>query len=277
MTRVLLLTNGQSNQRALACRISEKAEIVGIVVSRNIPRKKPSLVKKGKMTVNSIAGRSVGRTLLGAWKRLLDTYSVEYPAFPTSKLIEVENVNDDATLRAIEKYTPDLVVVSGTNLVGRRVIEASQVTKGIINLHTGISPYVRGGPNCTNWCLAKGWFHLIGNTVMWLDPGIDTGNIIATEQTPLNGGEDLLGLHRKVMDHAHQLYVRAIGCFGNDVADVPCIDQSSIAEGAHFNGVDWNILEMLRAMLNFRNNYQAYFQGRAEMLETEQPTLFPIC
>jgi len=37
------------------------------------------------------------------------------------------------------------------------------------------------------WCLAKNWLHLIGNTVMWIDPGIDSGDLLSTERTPLDG------------------------------------------------------------------------------------------
>jgi methionyl-tRNA formyltransferase len=155
----------------------------------------------------------------------------------------------------LKKYTPDLTIVSGTNLVGKKVIGASAK---IVNLHTGISPYVKGGPNCTNWCLAKNWFHLIGNTVMWLDSGIDTGRIITTEQTPLDGNETLFELHRKVMRHAHDLYVRAVRqiCEGREVPSVP---QSEIAAGAVFYNADWTRTAQRAALKNFRENYKNYF------------------
>jgi methionyl-tRNA formyltransferase len=42
---------------------------------------------------------------------------------------------------------------------------------------------------------------MIGSTVMLLDDGIDSGNIIASARTPLNGRESLLELHIKVIDH----------------------------------------------------------------------------
>ncbi len=263
--RALILTNSQGNQIALCNKISRECELAGVVFSQNIPRRPPRLAKRARMLLNRVAGRAGGKEFTRTWFEMLDKYSRDYPELPSDlppqNIINVENVNDAPVLKAIEELSPDLVIVSGTNLVGKKVIEAAQKKLGIVNLHTGISPYVKGGPNCTNWCLAKNWFHLIGNTVMWLDTGIDTGNIIATEQTPLDGDETLLDLHWKVMEHAHDLYVRAIRriAAGKEVLSVP---QKSIAEGSDFYSVQWNLAARRKALSNFRRNYKAYFSDR---------------
>jgi methionyl-tRNA formyltransferase len=274
--RVLLLTNFQGNQLALANKLAGECEIAGIVFSRNIPQKKPSAAKKLRMLLNRAAGRTAGKEFVDVWFGMLAKYSELYPETPAKNVINVENVNDAETLKAIDDLAPDLVVVSGTNLVGRKVIEAAQKRGGIVNLHTGISPYVKGGPNCTNWCLAKNWFHLIGNTVMWLDAGIDTGNIIATEQTPLSGDETLFDLHWKVMEHAHSLYVEAIRRLarGEKLNSVP---QKSIAKGSDFYSADWGLGPMRRASANFRRNYRAHFSDPAKHRElSAELKLFPF-
>lgn len=259
--KVVILTGNQGNQKALCNKIAKACEIQAIVLSENIPRKKPSASRRANTFINRIGNRLVGRPFVETWFKMLGEYERQFPDFPDVPIVKVKNVNDEATLAALEKYAPDLIIVSGTNLVGKKIIEASESGKGIVNLHTGISPYVKGGPNCTNWCLAKNWFHLIGNTVMWLDAGIDTGKIIATEQSPLDGDESLFNLHWKVMQHAHDLYVRSIRqiAAGRAVASVP---QSSICEGATFFTADWNGFQMRKALKNFRNNYPVYFADR---------------
>lgn len=256
--RILALTNEQGNQVALVNKLSRECEIVGTVLSKNIPRKPPHVPAKARQFLNRLANRTAGREFVNTWFEIQRRYDSLYPELPTENVVRVDNVNDPGTLEAIEKLSPDLVVVSGTNLVGKKIIKAAQKRTGIINLHTGISPYVKGGPNCTNWCLAMNWFHLIGNTTMWLDAGIDTGNIIATEQTALDGTEDLAGLHWKVMEHAHDLYVRTVRCIseGKEVASVP---QDSIENGTTFYNSDWNLQAMRNALRNFRNNYRSYF------------------
>lgn len=253
--KTVILTGNQGNQKALCHKIAEVCEISAIVLSENIPRKPPSLTKKARNFVNRVGNRLAGRPFVETWFKLLGEYDQQFADFPDVPIVRVKNVNDAATLETLEKFTPDLAIVSGTNLVGKKVIQTS---KQIVNLHTGISPYVKGGPNCTNWCLAKNWFHLIGNTVMWLDLGIDTGKIITTEQTPLDGSETLFELHWKVMQHAHELYVRAIRQIAEE-KQVSAVSQIEIDEGTTLYNADWNLTAMRNALKNFRTNYQNYF------------------
>lgn len=275
MMRVVVLTNPQSNQKALVAKLAERVEVAAVVVSRNIPRKKPAFGKRIVRYSNAIAARTAGRPFLDAWNEMLRRYESAYPDFKASRSIDVENVNDGAVLDVIAESAPDLVVVSGTNLVGKRLIESSKHFGGIVNLHTGISPYVKGGPNCTNWCLAKGWFHLIGNTVMWLDEGVDSGALITTEQTELDGTETLTELHWKVMEHAHELYINAIGQLGSG-APLAGTPQSSISGGVEFQSQEWNGREMKQALSNFNSQYRKFFEGSKIVEISEDVKLFPL-
>lgn len=255
---------------ALANKIAQISDVVAIICSQNIPKKSPDFSKKLKLFTNRLANKTIGRNFVKVWFDLHKVYDTLYPSFPDAEMIYVRNINDDLTIDRILEHSPDLIVVSGTNLIGKKIIEIASKTKfGIINLHTGISPYVKGGPNCTNWCLAKKWFHLIGNTVMWLDIGVDTGNIIATEKTPLNGHESLFELHRKVMEHAHDLCVRVIQRIakGDEILSIP---QSKIAKGNLFHSVDWTAFEMKKALVNFKTNYRDYFKDTEKHLESVQ-------
>lgn len=256
--KAVILTGNQANQKALCHKIAKVCDVSAIVVSQNIPRKRPTGWRRAQTFVNRINTRLFGRPFVEAWFQMLGDYEKKFLQFPDAPQIKVSNVNDEATLNALEKYQPHVVIVSGTNLVGKKVIQKANEQKGILNLHTGISPYIKGGPNCTNWCLAEKEFHLIGNTVMWLDAGIDTGNIIATEQTPLDGSESLFELHRKVMEHAHDLYVRVVQNLAAGET-LPAVPQNSIAEGKTFYTADWNGTAMRRGLANFKKHYPAFF------------------
>jgi folate-dependent phosphoribosylglycinamide formyltransferase PurN len=253
--KAILLTSAQPNQNALAWKASRHLELAAVVLSDNVPARTKPPRERAVLLAQRAAGRTVGRPFTRAWSALAARYRAAYPDRPAAPIVRVRNVNDRATLEAIEHYDPELVVVSGTNLVGARIIEAASRRRGVVNLHTGLSPYVKGGPNCTNWCLAQGWFHLIGNTVMWLDRGIDTGHLIATELTPLAGDEGLDDLHFKVMEHAHDLYVRCLRAIAEG-RPVPRVPQASIAEGRTFYTAEWGPLAMARAYANFRLRYR---------------------
>lgn len=274
--RVVVLTCNDPNQMALCHKLSAICDISAIVLSRNIPVRRKPLADRLRLFRCRIDARLTGKPFVDTWFRLQDLYRQTYPAFPTVPLTFVDNINHDDTSRIIAEHAPDLVVVSGTNLVGKRIIESARRRIGVINLHTGISPYVKGGPNCTNWCLAESWLHLIGNTVMWLDPGIDSGAIIATEQTPLTGDESLLDLHWKVMEHAQAMYVAVVSSLAAGV-DLPKVQQATIGEGRTFLSSDWNASAMLRARRNFAQQYnREYFQSAAFAEASRKLQLFPI-
>jgi methionyl-tRNA formyltransferase len=249
--KIVLLAGDAPNQRALAHKLAAACDLAAVVVSQNVPRKPPTF---RALLPQRIDTRLFGRPFLDAWRGLQERYTRAYDAFPDTRITRVRNVNDDDTVRTIEEAAPDLVLVSGTNIVGKKVMEAGNRRGGVWNLHTGVSPYIKGGPNCTNWCLATGDFHLIGSTIMWIDAGIDTGALITTERTPLSGREDLHGLHWKVMEHAHALYVRALVAHrdGKQVARVP---QAELAEGRTFYNLEWRRGPMLRALYHFKTRY----------------------
>lgn len=253
--RLLLLTTDQPNQVALAHRLADRIELCGAVLSANGARGRTH--RPWGRAGSALSNRTVGAPFTRAWRELQARYRERHPdGFPRGlPLVEVPEINDPATRDALETMKPDLVAVSGTNLVGPDLIRGAPPS-GMLNLHTGISPYVKGGPNCTNWCLAKGWFHLIGNTVMWIDEGIDTGRLIVTERTALSGEETLGELHWEVMEHAHKLYTSAIDAIarGSSADGVP---QSDLGAGTTFFNRDWNVRAMLRARRNFASGYRA--------------------
>ena len=143
-------------------------------------------------------------------------------------------------------------MVSGTGLLRKPVLSLN-LPKGIINLHTGLSPYIKGGPNCTNWCIAEEKYHLIGNTVMWIDAGIDSGDIITTALTPLNAEENLAQLHLRVMEHAHELYLSVLKKIALDYDHCNRVKQSTICKGETYYGKQWNWKAKYQLISNFRN------------------------
>jgi folate-dependent phosphoribosylglycinamide formyltransferase PurN len=187
-------------------------------------------------------------------------YDEIYPSFPISAEIH-PSANAAKVVELLRHEAPDLVLLSGTDIIRLPLIGAAGGK--IVNLHTGISPYIKGAPNCTAWALALGEFQMIGNTLMWLDAGIDSGNIIVTEQTPLAGQESLNALYRKVMDHAHDLYCRTYSALVEG-RSVPSVPQSELSHGRLFKTREWTARRMLAAVFNF------YFRFTAATLAAGQ-------
>lgn len=258
--KVVILTTEQGNQVALCNKLAECCEVVGIVLSQNVPRRKKPFRHRVAGFASRASARLLGRPFLEAWSQMQREYLKRYPRLPDVPTARVNNINDEGTLQMLRQQQPDLIVVSGTNLVNRQTVESAPNKARFINLHTGISPFVKGGPNCSNWCLAERSFQLIGNTIMWLDLGIDSGNIITTEQTRLTGSESLFELHWKVMEHAHDLYCRVVSLLRKG-HELPSVPQESIGLGKTFYGVEWNGLAARRALRNFKVHYPKFFQN----------------
>jgi methionyl-tRNA formyltransferase len=128
-----------------------------------------------------------------------------------------------------------------------------QPATGILNLHTGLSPYVKGGPNCTNWCIANNQFDLIGNTIMWLNAGIDSGNIITTETVDILRAKDLDTAHLMVMEQAHDLYVRTLRYIESQTAPYHSVPQSEIGLGQLYLTKMWTAEKRKQLLKNWRN------------------------
>lgn len=240
--KIILLCGNKSNQHALATKIAAQYNLVGIVKE---DRKEKSAAPLGNI-LSKILNRFVFYKIASSWYNLLSYYEKNYAA-PTHPLIlTTANINSGEVIDFIKQLQPDLIMVSGTSLIKAGILELKPA-KGIINLHTGLSPYVKGGPNCTNWCIANNTLHLIGNTIMWIDKGIDSGNIITSATVPLDGTESLDTLHFKVMEHAHQLYLDALDTLQNDFKNCPSVKQGDIAKGSLFLTRMWNF----NAKLNF--------------------------
>lgn len=256
----------QPNQVALLNKIHEHFPLAGIVTETKRVKRKITF----KLLVTAVIERLFLRAGAGVWWGLLEYYNRKYSAFPDVKTLDVENINSAAAYQFTKELEPDLVIVSGTRLIKKKLLSVDPRI-GIINLHTGLSPYIKGGPNCTNWCIATNQFHLIGNTIMWLDLGIDTGNIIATAITEFTGDETLLEAHIKVMDQGHQLYIESIKhlAVGKD-NNVP---QQSIAEGQTFYNKQWGLMERYRLARNFKKLRSVVNSEKYRALKAEVKTV----
>src|SRR5258706_3805859 len=225
--KIVIWCGSAANQKALANKIANRFDVAGIVIDTHSgPKKKKRLVQLPAI----LWDRFRFRTIYNAWGRMMNYYDRKFPRWPELPQIKVPDINSNETEIFTRELKPDLIIVSGTALIKEPLLSIP-ASIGIINLHTGLSPYVKGGPNCTNWCIANNEFQLVGNTIMWLNAGIDAGNIITTETINIRDADNLNSAHQIVMDHAHDLYLGTIGYLSETTAAYNSVPQSSIGKG----------------------------------------------
>lgn len=262
--KIVIWCGAGANQKALAYKMSAEFDVAGIVVdihSGNRTR------KNFLQLLLALWDRFRFRKIYAAWSNLMKQYDQQFPTWPDKPCLRVFNINDEQTKTFTENFQPDIIIVSGTALIKMNLLK-TKASAGIINLHTGLSPYVKGGPSCTNWCIANNDFHLVGNTIMWLNEGIDSGNIITTETVNIQHAADLNEAHRVVMDHAHALYLKAIGYLSESESHCNSVPQNSIGKGQLYLTKMWTTKKRKQLLRNWRK--------RKSFKASETPVTVPL-
>jgi len=92
-----------------------------------------------------------------------------------SSFIKKNEINEGAIVQEIAELNPDFIITYGCSIIKPALIKAMK--NKIINVHLGLSPYYFGAG--TNFhALVNNDFQCVGYTFMYMDEGIDTGEII---------------------------------------------------------------------------------------------------
>ncbi len=87
-----------------------------------------------------------------------------------------QSINDPSVVDFVNELNPDLIVVSGTRIIKKSIID--NIKMPLINMHVGITPKYRG-VHGGYWALVNKDEENCGVTVHFIDKGIDTGGIIS--------------------------------------------------------------------------------------------------
>jgi folate-dependent phosphoribosylglycinamide formyltransferase PurN len=94
-------------------------------------------------------------------------------------ILEVDSVNGAEVTALLNQHKPQVVVVTGTGIIAKRILALAPT---FINIHVGITPRYRG-VHGGFWAVYEGRPDLAGTTIHRVDPGVDTGAIIT--QVPI--------------------------------------------------------------------------------------------
>ena len=95
---------------------------------------------------------------------------------PMPSVRHVASMNDEAARDVLRSLHPSITVVCGTRILDRDTLAA--LNGPVVNFHAGITPLYRG-VHGGYWALAEGRPELVGSTLHLIDPGIDTGEVVA--------------------------------------------------------------------------------------------------
>jgi len=139
------------------------------------------------------------------------------PTTPINPDIVTRNLNHPDLIQRVEEVRPDLVLVSRTSILHKQWFDLGIP---MVNVHPGIVPEYRGLDSWM-WAVINNEPHNIGVTVHWIEPMVDTGQIIVQDRV-----EDLDGLRiEPIRARIYHLMVRSM------LRAVEMIDNDSAVQG----------------------------------------------
>jgi methionyl-tRNA formyltransferase len=112
-------------------------------------------------------------------------------------LHHVRSINDAEPLALIRQLAPDVVFCVGwTQLLGAELLAIPRL--GCLGFHASLLPHYRGRAP-VNWAIINGET-ITGNTLMMLDEGVDTGDIVAQRAIAIDDDDTCGTVYDKVAD-----------------------------------------------------------------------------
>ena len=151
---------------------------------------------------------------------------------PPVKVCALENgitVYQPATLRdgeamnIIEKLAPDaIVVVAYGKILPTEILEYPKL--GCINIHGSLLPRLRGAAPI-QWAIVEG-DKKTGITTMYMNDGIDTGDMLLTAETDITEDDNYESLHNRLSELGSDLIIETLDALANGKAQRIVQDES---------------------------------------------------
>ena len=176
--RVLFMGTSEFAIPALKQLVAQEHEIIGVVTQPDRPS--------------------------GRGKKLRPTPVKEIASNLNLPINQPEKVRESAFVDTLKELKPDVMVVAAFGqLLPQKVLDIPPC--GVINLHPSLLPKYRGAAPI-QWALINGEEET-GVTLMLLDKGEDTGDIICMKRIPIELQDTAVTLHHKLADIGAHLLI----------------------------------------------------------------------
>lgn len=164
--------------------ISEGCELIGVVTQPDRPR--------------------------GRGKRLLPSPVKEWALEKGIKVFQPSRARDEGFIVQITDLAPDLIITAAYGqILPKTILDIPSL--GCINVHASLLPKYRGASPIQQ-AVMDGETQT-GITIMYMDVGMDTGDIILQREIPIHPGENSGDLHERLADLGGQALRESLRLF----------------------------------------------------------------
>lgn len=196
--KIIMLAGNGNSTRYIYNGLSSQIEIDHILITSPNSRKKLIKRRIKKLGVFHVLNqlffqvfiiKILKRSSKQLIKQRIQELELNNAPLPENKTIDVGLVNSAKTIESLKKLNPDVVLVNGTAIIRKKVLEATNAV--FINTHVGITPQYRG-VHGGYWALKNQDQENFGVTVHKIDTGIDTGDIIYQDTCAVKMNDNFL-------------------------------------------------------------------------------------
>lgn len=201
--KVIVLASRSAGARFIVSRIAELADIRQIIWQERRRSQQWKLLKRrarrfgvwypfSRLTLALYLKLCGGQARRGCreWQMIHGTDPDVLAHLPQDAVFDI---NAPQVKQYLNSTPHDLVIVSGTAILKKETIEASHC---VVNTHAGITPEYRGAHGGF-WAVINGDYLNAGQTLHFIDEGIDTGGIITQCRIELSPSDTLETLAAK--------------------------------------------------------------------------------
>jgi len=206
--KIVLLTSDSLRHKFIASEISKQLDLKLIVIeakSAKIQDTSELNKEDGAFISAHFEARSKSESLFfGGYK--------EFPKEIPQLRISHGNINSAEVNNAIDKITPDLIVLFGTSIIKEPLL--GKYSGKIINLHLGLSPYYKG--SATN---LFPYYHnepeCVGATIHLATAKVDQGSILHQLRPDIEVNDDLHSIGNKTILKAGKMLPKILQFYSN--------------------------------------------------------------
>lgn len=150
----------------------------------------------------------VGKLVLaGRIRRIIASDGLMTSPSPDQQMVKVGSVNSGAFLNILDDIKPAAILLVGCRMMTSATL--ARISCPVLNYHAGITPQYRG-MNGGYWALATGDEGNFGSTVHLVDPGVDTGPVIAQVRCVPRDGDTIMTYAYTQASASRQMCVDAL-------------------------------------------------------------------
>ena len=187
------------------------------------------------------------------------------------RVITPQNVNEESVVEEIRSCKPDLLVVTAFGQILKKPL-LEMAPHGAVNIHASLLPKYRGAAPI-HFAIMNG-DKLTGVTTMFMDEGLDTGDMILQSAVEIEADDNLETLRNKLMILGNDLILETVSLIQDNLE--PREDQLDVESSyAHkilpkyekidFNRTAFEVHNQIRALSPEIGAYALFEEGAKKM------------